>query len=101
LILIPYLIELHKSKQCIVPHPYTSSTNYKQYFIVINALHILVHDNPFNLPDVATLLRGSVRMKLTFPKLGLGIPSRLLKLQSSIAGVKTPCIGAFFISLEN
>jgi hypothetical protein len=33
----------------------------------------------------------SVRMTLTLPKWGLGNPSRLLKLQSSIAGVKTPC----------
>jgi len=40
-------------------------------------------------------------MKLTLPKLGLGSPSRLLKLQSSIAGVKTPCIGVFFISLKS
>ncbi len=36
-------------------------------------------------------------MKFTFPKLGLGSPSRLLKLQSSITGVKTPCIRVFFI----
>jgi len=35
------------------------------------------------------------------PKLGLGNPPRLPKLQSSITGVKTPCIGVFFISLEN
>jgi hypothetical protein len=40
-------------------------------------------------------------MKLTFPKWGLGSPPRLLKLQSSIARVKTPCIWVFFISLEN
>jgi len=40
-------------------------------------------------------------MKLTFPKLGRGSPPRLLKLQSLIAGVKKPCIGAFFISLES
>ncbi len=40
-------------------------------------------------------------MKLTLLKWGLGSPSRLLKLQSSIAGVKTPCIGVFFISLES
>jgi len=40
-------------------------------------------------------------MKLTLPKLGLGSPLGLPKLQSSIARVKTPCIGAFFISLEN
>jgi len=50
---------------------------------------------------VVTLLKGSVRMKLTFPKLGLGSLSRLLKLQSSIARVKTPCIRVFLISLEN
>jgi len=40
-------------------------------------------------------------MKLTLPKLGLGNPPRPPKLQNSIAEVKTPCIGAFFISLEN
>jgi hypothetical protein len=39
-------------------------------------------------------------MKLTLPKWGLGSPSGLLKLQSSIAGVKTPRIKVFFISLE-
>jgi hypothetical protein len=40
-------------------------------------------------------------MKLTLPKLGLGSPSGLLKLQSLIAGVKTPHIEVFFISLES
>jgi len=40
-------------------------------------------------------------MRLTLPKWGLRSPSRLPKLQSSIAGVKTPCIEAFFISLES
>jgi len=39
-------------------------------------------------------------MRLTVPKWGLGSPPGLPKLQSSIAGVKTPLIGAFFISLE-
>jgi len=53
------------------------------------------------LPYVATLPWESVRMKLTFPKLGLGSPLRLLKVQSSIAGVKTPCIEVFLILLEN
>jgi hypothetical protein len=42
----------------------------------------------------------SVRMKLTLPKWELGSPSGLPKFQSSIAGVKTPRIVAFFISLE-
>jgi hypothetical protein len=32
--------------------------------------------------------------------MGLGSPPGLLKTQSTIAGVKTPCIEAFFISLE-
>jgi hypothetical protein len=40
-------------------------------------------------------------MKLTLPKLGLGGPLGLPKLQNSIAKVKTPCIGVFFISLES
>jgi hypothetical protein len=43
----------------------------------------------------------SVRMTLTFPKWGLGTPPGLPKLQSSIAGVKTPRLEAIFISLEN
>jgi hypothetical protein len=40
-------------------------------------------------------------MTLTFPKWGLGNPKGLQKLQSSIAGVKTPRLEAFFMSLEN
>jgi hypothetical protein len=40
-------------------------------------------------------------MKLTLLKWGLGNPLGLLKLQSSIAGVKTPRIRVFIISLEN
>jgi hypothetical protein len=40
-------------------------------------------------------------MKLTLSKWGLGSPPRLPKLQSSITGVKTPCIGVFLISLES
>ncbi len=43
----------------------------------------------------------SVRMKLTLPKWELGSPPGLPKLQSSIAGIKTPRIVAFFISLES
>jgi hypothetical protein len=50
---------------------------------------------------VAALLWESVKMKLTFPKLGLGSPLGLLKFQSSIAGVKTPHIEVFFISWES
>ncbi len=50
---------------------------------------------------VATLLWESVRMKFTLLKWGLGSPPGLPKLQSSIPGVKTPCIGVLFISLKN
>jgi hypothetical protein len=39
-------------------------------------------------------------MTLTLPKWGFGSPRRLLKTQSSIAGVKTPCLEVFFISLK-
>jgi hypothetical protein len=40
-------------------------------------------------------------MTLTLPKWGLGSLPGLPKLQSRIAGVKTPRIGVFFITLEN
>jgi hypothetical protein len=40
-------------------------------------------------------------MTLTLPKWGLGNPPGLSKLQSLIAGVKSPCIDVFFISLES
>ncbi len=43
----------------------------------------------------------SVRMTLTLPKWGLGSPLGLPKLQSSIAGVKTPCLETFFMSLKS
>jgi hypothetical protein len=50
--------------------------------------------------SVATPLGESVRMRFTLLKWGLGSPLGLPKFQSSISGVKTPCIKAFFISLE-
>jgi hypothetical protein len=37
----------------------------------------------------------------SFPRWGFRSPLRLSKFQSSIAGVKTPCIEAFFKSLES
>jgi hypothetical protein len=40
-------------------------------------------------------------MKLTLPKWGLGSLLGLLKFQNSLAGVKTPCIKALFISLKS
>ncbi len=55
----------------------------------------------FHYVITATLLWKSVKMKFTLPKWGLGNPPRLLKLQSSIVGVKTPCIRVFFISLKS
>jgi hypothetical protein len=42
----------------------------------------------------------SVRMKFTLPKVGTWSPPGLPKTQSSIVGVKTPCIEVFFIPLE-
>jgi hypothetical protein len=42
----------------------------------------------------------SVKMKFTLPKMGTWSPSGLPKIQSSIVGLKTPCIGVFFTSLE-
>jgi hypothetical protein len=55
----------------------------------------------FSCRVVATLLGKSERMILTFLKWGLGSSSGLLKLQSSILGVKKPCIETLFISLES
>jgi len=43
---------------------------------------------------------GSARSPLTLPKMGLGSPPGLPKTHSTIAGVKTPCIEAFFIPLK-
>jgi len=40
-------------------------------------------------------------MTLTLLKWGLGSPPGLPKFQSSIAGVKTPRLEVFFISLES
>jgi hypothetical protein len=42
----------------------------------------------------------SVKMKLTFPKVGTWSPLRLPKIQSLIAGVKITHIDVFFIPLE-
>jgi len=44
---------------------------------------------------------ASVRMRLALPKVGTWSPLGLPKLQSSIAGVKTPCIEVFFKMLES
>ncbi len=43
---------------------------------------------------------GCVRSPLTLPKMGLGCPPGLPKIQNSIAGVKTLRIEVFFILLE-
>jgi hypothetical protein len=61
--------------------------------------------NSTNFLDTRSLsqpyFEGSVKMKLTLSKLGLGRPPGLPKFQSSIAKVKTLRIGVFFISLES
>ncbi len=63
----------------------------------------LFYSNGWRNKDIffVTLLWKSVRMKLTLPKWELGSLLGLPKLQSLIAGVKTPRIKAFFISLES
>jgi hypothetical protein len=43
---------------------------------------------------------ASVRMRLALPKVGTCSPSGLSKTQSSIVGVKTPCLEVIFIPLE-
>jgi hypothetical protein len=45
-------------------------------------------------------LEASVRMRLTLPKVGIWCPPGLPQFQSSIAGVKTPRLEVFFITLE-
>jgi hypothetical protein len=52
-------------------------------------------------PNVATLLWESVKIRFTLPKWGLGSLLGFPKVQSLIAKVKTPRIGAFFITLES
>ncbi len=43
---------------------------------------------------------ASVRMRLTFPKVGTWSPSRFPQLQISMAEVKTPRLEVFFIPSE-
>jgi len=43
---------------------------------------------------------GNARSPLTSSKMGLESPPGLSKTQSTISGVKTPCIEVFFIPLE-
>jgi len=85
---INYILE----EQC--PTFYTIVT-----IIVMFSLHN--GNSPTRRAIVATLLWESGRLKLTLLKLGLGSPLGLPKLQSSIAGVKTPHIGMFFVSLKS
>jgi hypothetical protein len=75
--------------------------NWQMYFNVSTqekTLLYIVFEMRFN---VAMLFWESVKMRLTLLKWGLRSPPKLLKLQSSIARVKTLHIGAFFISLES
>jgi hypothetical protein len=61
-------------------------------FIVHNSLIIHALSQPY--------FGLSVSMKLTRPKVGTWSPLGLPKTQSSITGIKTPCIEVFFIPLE-
>ncbi len=60
--------------------------------IEINFDHIETCRNP--------TLGLSVRMQLTFPKVGKWSPPGLPNVQSSTARLKTPRIGVFLVSLE-
>jgi hypothetical protein len=51
--------------------------------------------------DVTTPLLEECEDDIPLSKWELGSPPGLPKLQSSIAGVKTPRLEAFFMSLEN
>jgi len=53
------------------------------------------------MQTVATLLWRKCEDETHTPKIGMRESLRLPKLHSSISRVKTPCIGVFFISLEN
>jgi hypothetical protein len=64
---------------------------FKLYFFKISYSHMM--SQPY--------VEEGVTMRLTLPKWGLASFGGLLKFQSSIAGVKTPCIGMFFILLES
>ncbi len=61
-------------------------------FFFFVSLHLQCHNPTF---------WKSVTMTLTLPKWGLGSPPGLLKLQSLIAGVKTPRLDTFFMPLES
>jgi len=71
------------------------NTNKEAFFLFVSTKYILSHR--LSQPH----FWKSVRMTLTLLKWGLGSPPRLSKLQSSIVGVKTPRLEAFFISLES
>ncbi len=57
--------------------------------------------SPFHVTSLSQPhFEGSVRSPFTLPKMGLENPPGLPKTQSSIAGVKTPCLEVFFTPLE-
>jgi hypothetical protein len=95
-----FLVETSKSWSCSswffpkLPKPSSSSWLYPQS-------HDLLLPRFFQSSQMSQPHFGlSVRMKLTFPKVGTWSPPGLPKTQSSIARVKTPRIELFFIPLE-
>jgi len=59
------------------------------------------YEMPLDLPIMLQPHFGlSVRMKLTFPKVGTWSLSGFQKIESLIVGVKTPRIGVLFILME-
>jgi hypothetical protein len=61
---------------------------------------ILVPMHVHNI-NVATPLLEECEDDTHTPEMGLGSPPGLSKFQSSIVGVKTPCLEVFFMSLES
>jgi hypothetical protein len=84
---------LHTCTTYILTHLFT-------YYLPTHPLAYLLTHSLARPPTIATPLWPSVRMKLTLPKLGSSSPPGLPKTQSFIAGVKTPHIGVFLVSLK-
>jgi hypothetical protein len=89
----------NKLRDIIVQCPYSSRHLFLMSILINLIVSILIQEEVTLI--VATLLWGNVRMRLILPKWGVRSPLKFSKLQSSIAGVKTPHLEAFFISLES
>jgi len=83
----------------------TTCNPFESYCNTVNSLTFLSSCLPFFVICISLRLsqphfEASVRMRFALAKVGTWSPPGLPKLQSSIAGVKTPCLEVFFIPLE-